>query len=654
MRSALSFPRFALALLALLAVPAFSQGFPQFDPYNPAGSAGNGQLYESRGATVHVIVLNEHRKPLDQQAIVRVINDTTTNSYYGTTTDNAQADIISIEPAGKYTVEVSSFGYLTAHKLLVIGSAVGVFQVEVQLQPDPAAVNLNAVVENQANSKIRRQMRRGVTYIKSGDLKRAERELLNASHDDPNNAEAAFLLGFIELQRKDDDNARVYLTKAVTLDPRHVQALTMLGKLDIAHKEYTSARKWLEQAVLADHDSWNAQYLLANASLWLKDYAPARDHALVALDKGKGAASDAYLVLGQAEANLNHYPEAIAALKNYMQRNPSSKNLVQVQQFIEKVQHTADQAAEAAKAGREVPTTVFGTNAVIQAEDNIDDLRLAAKGWAPPGVDDAKPQVAADVPCPAGGVLDLTGKRVKELVDNVAKFAAIEEVMHENVDESGHPISHETRRYDYSAEILESQGALGVEEYRISHSDITDFPESIASRGFPALAMVFHPLQRENFQFTCEGLGQWKNQATWLVYFRQREDRPNKVHDYQIGSQIYRADLKGRAWIAADNFQIVHMESELVSPNKKIHLLTEHQLVDYGPVLFAARKEELWLPKSADLYIDFQRKRFHRRHSYDRFLMFAVDSNSKDKAPVDPAPPKPDPSPSGPQHVGGK
>ena len=71
-------------------------------------------------------------------------------------------------------------------------------------------------------------------------------------------------------------------------------------------------------------------------------------------------------------------------------------------------------------------------------------------------------------------------------------------------------------------------------------------------------------------------------------------------------------------------------------PIRRIHLLTEHQAVDYGPVLFAAKNEQLWLPKNADIYMDFQRHRFHRSHSYDRFLLFAVDSSSKDKVPVVP------------------
>ena len=43
----------------------------------------------------------------------------------------------------------------------------------------------------------------------------------------------------------------------------------------------------------------------------------------------------------------------------------------------------------------------------------------------------------------------------------------------------------------------------------------------------------------------CEGLGDWRGHATWLVRFRQRSDRPNHMHSYGIGGQIFPVALKG-------------------------------------------------------------------------------------------------------------
>jgi hypothetical protein len=132
---------------------------------------------------------------------------------------------------------------------------------------------------------------------------------------------------------------------------------------------------------------------------------------------------------------------------------------------------------------------------------------------------------------------------------------------------------------------------------------------------------------------SCEGLGDWHGQATWLIHFRQRDDRPNSMLSYKVGSQIYPVKLKGRAWITADRFQIVRIEAEMVNPMPEIQLLTQHQVVEYGPVPFQQNRISLWLPKTAELYIDFRKNRFYRKHSFDHYMLFSVDSIEKRKEP---------------------
>jgi hypothetical protein len=101
---------------------------------------------------------------------------------------------------------------------------------------------------------------------------------------------------------------------------------------------------------------------------------------------------------------------------------------------------------------------------------------------------------------------------------------------------------------------------LELSEYRSEHSGPPEFPDKIASSGFISLALVFHPAMRDEFQMTCEGLGDWHGQTTWLIYFRQRTDRPNRLHSYVLNGKAYPVGLKGRAWIKTDTFQIVRME----------------------------------------------------------------------------------------------
>jgi hypothetical protein len=113
-----------------------------------------------------------------------------------------------------------------------------------------------------------------------------------------------------------------------------------------------------------------------------------------------------------------------------------------------------------------------------------------------------------------------------------------------------------------------------------------------------------------------------------------------------VGAETYAVKLKGRAWITTDKFQIVRIESELVDPMKSIQLLSEHQIIEYGPIPFPKKNMELWLPKTAEIYFDFRRHRYYRRHSFDHYMLFAVDADEKRKEPKAVSPDfKPNPLP---------
>ncbi len=225
------------------------------------------------------------------------------------------------------------------------------------------------------------------------------------------------------------------------------------------------------------------------------EFEKSQQQAQIAIANSKGAGNAARLVLGQALANLGKNDEAIAALKAFVGKAPDSGVAPRVKDLIVQLQ-----ARAAAPLGSiEVPVTVGSTEPLIDDTE----LRLSIKTWEPPGVDDSKPALAAGVACPADQVVRETGFRVKQLVDDISKFAAVEQLLHESVDELGNAITKETRRYNYVAAISQTRpGYLEVEEYRMDHSELAQFPDNMVSRGFSALALVFHPDMRDNFELT--------------------------------------------------------------------------------------------------------------------------------------------------------
>jgi hypothetical protein len=130
--------------------------------------------------------------------------------------------------------------------------------------------------------------------------------------------------------------------------------------------------------------------------------------------------------------------------------------------------------------------------------------------WEPPGIDAVKPSVAAGVACPYQQVVDNVGEPVKQFVDDVVRFSAIEELLHEQLDELGNPVTKVTRKFDYMASIstTAAQGYLAVEEYRIERSGREESPDHIATRGLPTLAFVFHPTCVRIFRLSAKD---WAN-----------------------------------------------------------------------------------------------------------------------------------------------
>lgn len=275
---------------------------------------------------------------------------------------------------------------------------------------------------------------------------------------------------------------------------------------------------------------------------------------------------------------------------------------------------------------------VGGANAIAQAVPR----RIIPSNWLPPDVDEHIPPVEPSTACALDDVLQKAGQRIQELVSNVDRFAATESLEHEKINKLGIASAPQTRKFDYLVSIKEIRpGVLSVEEYRSSKSSDVDFPDGIETRGTPAMVLVFHPYHIANFDVICEGLAQRKGTLAWQIHFRQRSDRPDRIRAYRIGSRSpsYPVPLKGRAWIAADSYQILTIETNLIASMPQIRLIEDHTVIEYGPVHFQKGDVDLWLPQSADVYYDFRGRRSHRRHSFSDYLLFSVAEKQRISAP---------------------
>ena len=615
----------------VLASAAISTALAQApDPTTVPGAFETITIYRTTpgtGILALKIFAERNGAKLDRQAVLKIVREPTQGTTIAVTDDSSKGVFTDLT-LGNYTLEVSAVGYLSEHRAVQVVEAERPVELEVILKRDPDAVNLD-VASSIMSPKARKQAKHAISALKSGNLPAAQKQLDQAFKLAPSSPDLNFLKGYLYFEKKDFDQAGSFLSTATTLNPGNGQALTLLGRTHLERRDYSAARSALERAVLVDSESWLPHDLLADTYLRQKNYGRAVDEAQIAILKGQSVASPAELVLGQALLGLGRDQEGIRALNTFLTQSPKSPITGQVRTLIAEINERGSHLSET------VTESIVSKSASLDPLVALDAPTLPIKPWAPPGVDDVRPPVASGAECPAPQVLEESGKHVRELVDNLARFAAVEDLLHQTLDPYGIPTRTETRKYDYVAAVSEfSPGAVSFTEYRSEKLTLDGYPDNIASTGFVTLAMVFHPELQMDFDLLCEGLGDWHGEPSWLVHFQQRSDRPNRLHSYKLGNQFVPVDLKGRAWISAKGFQIIRMEADIVKPLPAIQLLSEHQIVEYGPVPFASKNTTLWLPKIAEIYFDFRKHHYYRRHSFDHFLLFSVDTAEKRKEPA--------------------
>ncbi len=594
------------------------------DPQHLDQTITSYQTAPGTGVLIFSVSAERTSTHLDRQALLKLVNLADHTATWQTTEDTSKGVFTDI-PYGRYDVEVSAVGYLSTHTELQVMNSLRPSEIQIVLHRDPAAINLDAT-DAVMSPKARKQAKHAIALLKSNRLTPAQKELDAAYKLAPSSPDVNFLLGYLYFQKNEFAHAEDYLGTAANISPHNAQALTLLGRTRLEREEYSAARSALEQAVLVEADNWLPHDLLATAYLREKNYPQARDQAQTAIDKGKNTASPAELVLGQSLIALGQNAEGIRALNTFLDQSPRDPISPQVRALIAEIEEPSSGSGD---ADGPVPR-IAGVNPLAA----LPAPGLPMKSWQPPDLDDVKPATAASVVCPLEKVIEESGKRVQEFVDDVSRFAAVEDLFHQVLDNYGIPVRTDSRKYNYVATISEPQrGVLDVDEYRANKLGLSGYPDQIASTGFATLALVFHPDMRDNFEIACEGLGDWRGQATWIIHFRQRDDQPNRMHAYKVGNQIHAVALKGRAWITADKFQIVRMEAQMMKAMPEIQLLSEHQIVEYGPVPFPQKKTTLWLPKSAEIYFDFRRHRYYRRHSFGHYMLYSVDADEKRKEP---------------------
>jgi tetratricopeptide (TPR) repeat protein len=437
------------------------------------------------------------------------------------------------------------------------------------------------------------------------------------------------MLGVVLDEQHKAQEARDACSHVTTIDAKYFPAYLCLAEFSARNQEWERLLDLANVALdLSPENDGYAHYYRAMAYFYLNNVVDAQQNALQAAQINLNHNYlPLYFLLAQIYAAQGDKVAAAAelrvALKNH--NDPAQEDVAK--RYLAKLETVGSTTiAQRSVISSESAGTIPLTDTPDEAIASMSDLRTPFDSWIPEDIDHAVPPVASGSACSLPVVLDGAGKRIVELVQNVDRFTATEVLMHQPVDHSGHMGPASTTQFSYLVSYTENPtGPLHVDEFRNGSLSLDPFPNHIATVGTPSLVLIFHPRYVNNFKMECEGLGQWHGQPAWQVRFEQRADRPNLTYSFTIDRETYDVNLRGRAWILAGSYQVARLETDLVQSIPKIRLGLDHQSVEYRPVKSSTKNLQLWLPSSAELYMDFQGQRFYRKHTFTDFRIFSVD-----------------------------
>ncbi len=535
--------------------------------------------------------------------------------------------------AGEYDIEVEAAGYNKATEHASITLAGRRNMIYVFMTRTGSASTANAPAGVTLAPKALMELQKSTEAMRKNKFDEARRHLAKAQKMAPSSPDIQYMMGMLDYSVKDLPAARKQFESVIASYPTHERSLLMLGQMQLQAKEYKEANATLEKAVAVDSKSWRAHYLLALASANSGDLAKAGVEAKRAgeLNPENAAAMrmlSARLLLMEGKVDL-----AEEAFRSFIKSYPQDAAVQDARKYIEKIEETRKAATFVVTAERLEPTA---TNSEDVASEKFEVT------WAPPDVDAGIPPTAVGVACSLDSVLENAQKRILRQLGDLERFSATERIEHQVLASGGMWTKPLWRDFYYLISVYHRPKLpYYFVEDRTTDGSSSLFPTEIATRGLVSLGfIIINPAYEKDFEFSCEGLGNWNGKPAWQLHFVQRKDVRSHVREWVFKGTTYPIPLKGRMWIGANNFNIMRLETALREPVPGLRLNREQLAVDYGPVRFQSAATELWLPTQGEMYFDLMGHRYHHKHTLTNYLLFDVDTKNKIKAP--PVPVEPD------------
>jgi Flp pilus assembly protein TadD len=623
MRPHLLTPRVCLGLIFSLLIFASAPASAQ-KPRRPSESATS----ESSSSSVKVCVRDSRGLPLTAPVMVRLHSVVSNYDVRNPTQDGSTATFPSVK-SGDYEVEIHALGFKPTTEPVTLTARAGEITVYIYLASESSDPSQSVPPAGTIMSpKLRAEMDKGLVAMRKQEYEQAKVHFSKAAQMAPGNPNLMYLLGSAELALNHLDLAKAQFESALKLEPTNQRALMALAELHLQAGDLPSAITTLEKAFDVNGADWRVHFLLATAYARSERLPEAEKHAVRAADLAHGSSAGVLYLLGEIQFAEHKTLEARDTWQQLVVNFPADPL----------VPKTKNKLASTAN----IPNQL-GKDAVdalpVSALPSVVLEPVLERPWAPPDIDSNEYRLADDAVCNLDEILPLAQHRLKSQLNNFEKFTATERIEHQEVDRYGIPGPLRSRQFSYIVFVRPLAGdSVWLDENRLEGNDLSTFPTALATTGLNSMGVsVLQSVAGGSYSYRCEGLTSLRGEAAWQIRFQQKPGTRNSTRQWRKNGQIINLPLKGRLWLAASSYDLLRIESDLAEPVAKLELTRDHLIVDYGPVNFENGNVRLWLPWSAEMFMELHGKRYHHKHYLTDYLLFVVDTNHKIATPETPS-----------------
>lgn len=198
--------------------------------------------------------------------------------------------------------------------------------------------NSISIAQYRVPAKAREAYRKAHDDVEKGKTEDAHKHLARALELCPNYADALTLRAVLALNQRDSQSAVADLDKAIQIDGNYAMAYMVLGSALNMEGKFDEAIRSLQRGQSLAPNYWQGYFELGKAYIGKADYPG----ALKQFDRAQSLAPEDYplisLLRGHAFLAMKQFPEAMAALQAYLQKEPKGPNSEHAKKMLEEAQ----------------------------------------------------------------------------------------------------------------------------------------------------------------------------------------------------------------------------------------------------------------------------------------------------------------------------